>query len=277
MWWLKRFISLFGKLFIILSLFFISRENKGLATFAEAATADPNLPPYIVVIDPGHGGADGGTYGGKGKARILEKNVSLGIALRLEKELNNPKFTAVLGRKIKVMLTRYHDHEVSLDARSDLAHKTKADLFVSIHANSSPDKKVEGVETYFLDNTSGESNSKIEEIENKTSKKYAKAPPASIVLRSVAADAMVDSSRKAAQTIHRSLVTHLQQEDISFRDRGVKQAMFYVLLDAQVPAVLIEAFYLSNAADAALVREAESRQKIAEGIAKGILRYLVLL
>lgn len=270
MWRRKSFILLFGKFIIILNLFFISYENNGLAGAA-------NTSPYIVVIDPGHGGADSGTFGGKGKAKILEKDIALGIAIRLEKVLNNPKFTQTLGRKIKVVLTRYHDHEVSLDARSDLAHKLKADLFVSIHANSNPDKKVEGIETYFLNNTDNESNSKLEEIENKSSQKYAKSPPASIVLRSVAADAMVESSRKAAQTIHRSLVTHLQQEDVTFRDRGVKQAMFYVLLDAQVPAVLIEAFYLSNAADASLVKEPESRQKIAEGIAKGILRYLVLL
>jgi N-acetylmuramoyl-L-alanine amidase len=96
------------------------------------------------------------------------------------------------------------------------------------------------------------------------------------MLRSVAADAVTDASRQAAETIHASITDHLHAADVPFKDRGVKQAMLYVLLDTQVPAVLIEAFYLSHKHDLELLQQPENRLKIAEGITRGILRVLAL-
>jgi N-acetylmuramoyl-L-alanine amidase len=90
----------------------------------------------------------------------------------------------------------------------------------------------------------------------------------------VAADAVVESSRNAAETLHSSIVDQLHREDLNFQDRGVKQALLYVLLDSQVPAVLVESFYLSNKRDLELVSQPENRTRIAEGLAKGILRFL---
>jgi N-acetylmuramoyl-L-alanine amidase len=260
----KIFTPLFGTIAILLSSFFVSNENTALA----AGT------PYIVVLDAGHGGVDTGTSSGTGKKRVREKDITLAIVLATEKILNDPQYNKSLGKKIKVLLTRRKDHEISLEARSELAKKNHADLFVSVHVNSDPTHTVQGLETYFLNNTDSESSSKLEQIENRTSKKFHSGK--SLLLRSVAADAVTDVSREAAKTIHSSLADHLRSEDISFHDRGVKQAMLYVLVDTQVPAVLIEAFYLSHKQDQALITQPENRQKIAEGIAKGILRFLAL-
>ncbi|MGZ3710872.1 MAG: N-acetylmuramoyl-L-alanine amidase family protein [Bdellovibrionota bacterium] len=262
----KIFTPLFGTFAILLSSFFVFSENKALA----------EIPPYIVVLDAGHGGMDTGTSSGTGKKRVREKDITLAIVLRTEKALKDPQYAKLLGRKIKVLLTRSRDKDVSLETRAELAKSKHADLFVSVHVNSDTTHTVQGLETYFLNNTDSESSSKLEQIENRTTKKYKNAKHDSLLLRSVAADAVVDASREAAKTIHASLADHLRSEDITFKDRGVKQAMLYVLLDTQVPAVLIEAFYLSHKQDLALLNQTENRQKIAEGIAKGILRFLAL-
>lgn len=260
----KTFTPLFGTFVILLSPFFPISENTALAA----------KPPYIVVLDPGHGGVDTGTLAGTGKKRILEKEITLAIAIRAEKILNDPKYAKTLGRKIKVLVTRRSDVEVPLEARAELAKSNHADLFVSIHVNSDTTHTVQGLETYFLNNTDSESSSKLEQIENRTSKKYGSGK--SLLMRTVAADAVTEVSREAAKTIHASLTDHLRSEDVPFHDRGVKQAMLYVLLDSQVPAVLIEAFYLSHKKDLILITDPENRQKIAEGIAKGVLRFLAL-
>jgi N-acetylmuramoyl-L-alanine amidase len=262
----KSVTPLFGSLVIILSLFLSPKKNEALA-------ANGSANPYIIVIDPGHGGEDKGAASLVGKKPLYEKDVALGIAIRMARVLRDPKYTKPLGRRVKVLLTRESDKEISLEARSEIARSAKADLFLSIHSNSEPSGVGHGVETYFLNNTDQESDSKLEEIENRTSKKR----DASLLIRSIAADAVVDSSKLAAETVHKSLVDHLRLRNGKVHDRGVKQAMFYVLLDAQVPAVLFEAFFLSNKRDAAFVSEGERRQEIAEGLAKGILRYLALL
>ncbi len=269
----KTLSPLFGITTAILSLIFLLNENNGLA----APTANMSPSPYIVVVDPGHGGHDEGSSGKLGKKIITEKEIALGIAIRLSRVLAEPDYWRPLGRPVKVVLTRDRDKEVSLEARSEIAREKRADLFVSIHANSDPSRKAKGVETYFLNNTDATSTSKLEQIENRLSKKYKNArPDASLLLRSITADAVVDSSRSAAQTLHRSLVDHLKAEDVSFQDRGVRQALLYVLLDAQVPAVLFEAFFLSHPQDLEFLQQGANRQVIAEGLAKGILRFLAL-
>jgi len=262
----KKVTPLFGILIISLSVNFTAKENKALA-------AKSAVNPYVVVLDPGHGGTDIGASGKLGKKQILEKDISLAIAIRTEKILANPAFSKALGRPIRVVLTRRQDKKVSLEERSEKAKKANADLFVSIHANSDSSKKSNGLETYFLNNTDDESSLKLQEIENRTSKRRRENSP-SLLIRSISADAVVESSRQAAEILHTSMVQQLRSQDLKFLDRGVRQAMLYVLLDAQVPAVLIESFFLSNKADLALVAEPENRALIAEGIAKGVLRFL---
>lgn len=245
-----------------------SKENRALAASA--------APPYVVVVDPGHGGTDKGAVGHVDGRALYEKDVALGIAIRLSRVLQDPTYWKPLGRRVRVILSRDRDKEVSLEARSELARASKADLFVSIHSNSETTGHAHGAETFFLNNTDQESDSKLEEIENRTSKKYADRPPAALLIRSIMADAVVDASKLAADTIHSSLIDHLRSRGDRGSDRGVKQAMFYVLLDAQVPGVLFEALFLSHRADALYLSESANRQKLAEGLAKGILRYLAL-
>lgn len=271
----KKVTPLFGKIVISLSaicaLLAITKENEALG----AKRRPEKTKPYIVVLDPGHGGTDTGASGKLGKRRVSEKEIALGIALRTEKILSNPAFSRALGRPVKVLLTRRKDSSVSLEDRSEKAKKAGADLFVSIHANSEPTKRAHGLETYFLNNTDDESALKLQQIENRMSKRNRGGKDASsLLIRSVAADAVVDSSRAAAEILHSSLVDELKREDVKFQDRGVRQAMLYVLLDAQVPAVLVEAFFLSHQRDLALVSQPENRAKIAEGLAKGVLRFL---
>jgi N-acetylmuramoyl-L-alanine amidase len=254
---------LFGIFAISLSLYFARNENRALAA--------PN--PYTVVLDAGHGGADHGATGRLGRKRVSEKDVALAIALRTAKLLEDPAYEKALGRKIRVILTRRRDRSLSLDERYDRARKAHADLFVSIHANSETTHTARGLETYFLNNTDDKSALKLQQIENKSSKR-ARPKTDDLLLRSVAADAVVEASRSAAEILQSSVADQLRREDVLFTDRGVKQALLYVLLDSQVPAVLVECFYLSNAKDLAIVAQPENRARIAEGLAKGVLRFL---
>jgi N-acetylmuramoyl-L-alanine amidase len=259
----KKVTPLFGTFALILNLLFACNENNALAA----------PKPYVVVLDAGHGGADGGASGRQGKNRIREKDLSLAIALLAAKLLRAPEYAQALGRKIQVILTRRRDQTVSLESRSDRAKKAHADLFVSIHANSETTHKARGLETYFLNNTDDESSRKLEKIENKSSKRSRKNPD-SLLLRSVAADAVVEESHAAAGLMQSSIMDQLHSNEVAVTDRGVKQAMLYVLLDTQAPAVLIECLYLSNGSDLAIVSSPENRAHIAEGIAKGVLRFL---
>lgn len=257
----------FGILLTLLSSFLLTSDIEALA-----ANSSPS--PYIVVLDPGHGGGDFGASVKVGKKRVTEKEIALGIAIRTARVLEDPEYWKPLGRPVKVILTRKQDKDVSLESRSEIARSSKADLFVSIHANSDPSKKAHGLETFFLNNTDQSSASKLEQIENKTSKKYKDTP--SLIIRSVAADAVVEDSHQAASSLHNSLLDHLRSNNFTVNDRGVRQGMFYVLLDAQVPAVLLEAFFLTHPKDREFVTNGENRQKIAEGIAKGVLRFLAI-
>ena len=267
----KKVTPLFGSLAISLSLYFgltLIKENKALAI-------QSSTKPYVVVLDPGHGGTDIGASGKQGKKAVEEKDIALAIAFRAAKILSDPSYTKPLGRPVKVLLTRNADLYVSLEERAEIARSANADLFVSIHSNSENTHKANGLETYFLNNTNDEAALKLQQIENKGSKRaHTKAKVASLLIRSISADAVVESSRTAAEVLQSSMVDQLKKEDLNFQDRGVRQAMFYVLLDSQVPAVLVESFFLSNKKDLALVTEPENRGRIAEGLAKGVLRFL---
>ncbi len=245
-----------------------------LGTLCLPVSVSAAAKPYIVVLDPGHGGHDKGAIGYSGKKPVYEKDFALGIAIRTARYLRNPKYTSALGRPIRVLFTRKKDKDVSLEARSDLARNSHADLFVSIHTNSETTKTVSGFETYFLNNTDSESSRKLEEIENKTSKKHAGEKPEDLVIKSVAVDAMVGASREAATVIHKSIMEYFKLLAYPRADRGVKQALLYVLLDSETPAVLLEALFISHPKDLAFLKQGENRDKIAEGLAEGILRFL---
>jgi N-acetylmuramoyl-L-alanine amidase len=213
-----------------------------------------------VVLDPGHGGHDVGTHGPTG---LYEKDLVLDVAQRLAALLEDR-----LGSE--VVLTRNDDSYVSLEGRTKIANDRKADLFLSIHANSSPVKSVTGVETYYLNFTTSRAALDLAAREN--------APAESSifdlkdVLEKIALKDKIDESREFATRLQTSLYT-LTKASAATKNRGIKKAPFVVLIGAQMPSVLAEIGFLTNASDEALMRKTEHRQKIAEALYKGIATY----
>jgi N-acetylmuramoyl-L-alanine amidase len=213
-----------------------------------------------VVLDPGHGGHDAGTHGPSG---LTEKDLVLDISQRLAALLQDR-----LGSE--VLLTRNDDTFVSLEGRTKIANEHKADLFLSIHANSSPVKSVTGVETYYLNFTTSRTALDVAARENATSE--SSIFDLKDVLEQIALKDKIDESREFASRLQTSLYT-LTKASAAAKNRGIKKAPFVVLIGAQMPSVLAEIGFLTNAADEALMRKTEHRQKIAEALYKGIASY----
>jgi N-acetylmuramoyl-L-alanine amidase len=213
-----------------------------------------------VVLDPGHGGHDVGTHGPSG---LYEKDLVLDISQRLAMLLQDR-----LGSE--VVLTRDDDTYVSLQGRTKIANESKADLFLSIHANSSPVKSVTGVETYYLNFTTSRSALDLAARENAASE--SSIFDLKDVLEKIALKDKIDESREFASRLQTSLYT-LTKASAPAKNRGIKKAPFMVLIGAQMPSVLAEIGFLTNANDEALMRKNEHRQKIAEALYKGIAAY----
>ncbi len=215
-----------------------------------------------IVIDAGHGGHDSGTLGPGG---IEEKDVVLDVALRTGKLLEQR-----LGAE--VIYTRDDDTFVPLETRTAIANKAQADLFLSIHANSSPEAEARGVETYYLNFTSDPQALEVAARENAVSN--AGVHQLSDLVRKIALKDKIDESREFAADVDESLYHGLSHGDGTFRDRGVKKAPFVVLIGAQMPSVLAEISFLTNPEDARLLRQSAWRERIAESLADGVERYL---
>ncbi len=215
-----------------------------------------------IVIDAGHGGHDSGTLGPGG---IEEKDVVLDVALRTGR---------LLEKRIgaKVIYTRDDDTFVPLETRTAMANKAQADLFLSIHANSSPEPEARGVETYYLNFTSDPQALELAARENAVSD--AGVHQLSDLVRKIALKDKIEESREFAADVDESLYHGLSDGAVEFKDRGVKKAPFVVLIGAQMPSVLAEISFLTNPEDARLLRQAAWRERIAESLAAGVERYL---
>ncbi len=233
---------------------------------------DPN-PFYrerkIVVIDPGHGGHDPGAIGPTG---LKEKDVTLRIARQLKRILEE-------RYNLRVYLTRKDDRYLELKERTKIANKKMADLFVSIHANASPKRSTSGVETYLLNWTNDREAMRVAARENQISLEKMKAQQSELgmILASLKRESKRDESLKLAHYIQRSIVTGLSRHYRGIRNLGVKQALFYVLVDADMPSVLVEVGFISNPREERLLRSSRFQKKTAESIAAGIFRYLLSL
>ncbi len=213
-----------------------------------------------VVIDPGHGGRDGGTSLQFG---MLEKDLTLDLARRLSTVLSE------VG--IKSTLTRNEDIEVSLADRAERANAARADLFVSIHVNWLPDRSARGFETYFLGPSDDPFLNDLASQENRESG-YTVADTRRL-LDGIFADARRTESRRLAQSIQGSLFEVLRHQNDQAHSRGVMSAPFVVLVATNMPAVLAEVACLSNEHEARLLAIPAYRQHIVEGLADGILKY----
>jgi N-acetylmuramoyl-L-alanine amidase len=214
-----------------------------------------------IVIDPGHGGHDSGTLGVDG---IEEKDVVLDVALRLGKLLHDRLGT-------EVVYTRSDDTFIPLETRTAIANKAQADLFLSIHANSSPDATARGVETYYLNFTSDANALGVAARENADSGQS--VHQLSDLVKKIALKDKIDESREFAADVEGSLYSGLARGNPGLKNRGVKKAPFVVLIGANMPSVLAEISFVSNPQDAAKLRQPEYRQRVAESLYAGVAKY----
>jgi N-acetylmuramoyl-L-alanine amidase len=214
-----------------------------------------------VVLDPGHGGHDIGTHGPSG---LAEKDIVLDVSKRLG---------ALLEQRLgsEVIYTRSDDTYVGLEDRTRFANDHKADLFLSIHVNSSPYRTVDGVETYYLNFTTSKAALDLAARENASSQRS--VFDLKDLLQKIALRDKIDESREFATRVQTSLYTLTAKSSAEAKNRGVKKAPFVVLIGASMPSVLAEIGFLSNSADEALLRRPDHRERIAEALYKGIASY----
>lgn len=215
-----------------------------------------------IVIDPGHGGHDTGTIGPNG---LYEKDLVLDVSKRLGKLLE-----ARLGAD--VVFTRRDDTFIPLETRTSIANQEQADLFVSVHANSSHDPDARGVETYYLNFTSSPDALEVAARENADSDKS--IHELQDLVKKIALKEKIEESREFAADVQQSLHSGLAAKAPGERDRGVKKAPFVVLIGANMPSILAEISFISNPGDERRLRSPEYRQRIAESLYRGIARYV---
>jgi len=230
-------------------------------------TADPSLVRVLglklgrVVIDAGHGGKDTGTIGPNG---LLEKDLVLDVALRLGKLIRQQ-----LGAD--VVYTRSDDTFVPLGERTAMANRAKADLFISIHANSSADSSATGVETYYFNLHGDKKATDVAMRENATDENA--ISDLNDLLKKAVLQTKLEESREFAQKVQDSLALNSIKMNSNAHDRGVRKAPFVVLIGASMPSILAEIGFVSNPHDEKLLKRNDQREKIAEALLKGVTEY----
>jgi N-acetylmuramoyl-L-alanine amidase len=214
-----------------------------------------------IVIDAGHGGHDTGTVGPDG---VMEKDVVLDVALRLGHLLESR-----LGAD--VIYTREDDTFIPLETRTAIANEHQADLFISIHANSSSDPSARGIETYYLNFTSNADALEVAARENAVSQKS--IFELQDLVKKITLKDKIEESRELATDVQQSLYSGLTTRHSTLRDRGVKKAPFVVLIGANMPSILAEISFVSNPEDEEKLQKPVYREKIAESLYKGIAKY----
>jgi len=215
-----------------------------------------------IVIDPGHGGHDTGTIGPNG---LEEKDLVLEVGRRLGKLLETR-----LGAE--VVYTRKDDTFIPLETRTAIANQERADLFVSIHANSSRDPDARGVETYYLNFTSSPEALEVAARENAVSEKS--IYELQDLVKKIALKEKIEESREFAGNVQQSLHSGLAAKSPAIRNRGVKKAPFIVLIGANMPSILAEISFVSNPTDERRLETSDYRQRIAESLYRGIAKYV---
>ena len=218
-----------------------------------------------IVIDPGHGGHDTGTIGPTG---LEEKNVVLDVALKLRKLLEQ-------NTGCEVVMTRTDDTFVPLEERTAIANEKSADLFISIHANASPDNSARGIETYYLNFTSSPEALEVAARENASSQEA--VHQLQDLIKKIAMTEKIEESEDFARQVQREVYTRVTKVSGAQQDRGIKKAPFVVLIGANMPSVLAEISFLTNPRDEHMLRRSDYREKIAYALFEGIQEYLKTL
>ena len=239
-----------------------ARDEAGSAPKTPQAESGAR-PVRRIVVDAGHGGHDPGAIGRRG---LQEKAVTLDIARRVAAELRKQGFDAIL--------TRSTDRFLQLEERTALANTARADLFVSIHANANPRRNRTGIETYFLNVTDDRYAARLAARENGADLDGGGTDD---VLKRIRTDldavASAGSSKQLAELVQRELCSAVRARFGDVRDLGVKNALFYVLLGARMPAVLVETGFISNAAEERRLAAPEYRAEVARAVAGAVRTY----
>ena len=233
------------------------RRSKGVSV------KQPQRDRPLIVVDPGHGGHDFGASGYLKK--VYEKDIALQIAGRLAKKIRKKL-------PYEVLMTRNNDRYLTLEERTAIANTKNADLFISIHTNDSANQSTYGIETYFLNLATENSEITVAARENATSTKN--ISDLQTILTDIMQNTKIDESSLLASYIQDSSCNYLRSRYAHIKNKGVKKAPFYVLLGARMPAVLIETSFISNPRECKRLTSASYQEHLCEGIVNGIRKYV---
>jgi N-acetylmuramoyl-L-alanine amidase len=214
-----------------------------------------------IVIDPGHGGKDPGAIGAGG---VMEKDLVLSIAKKLAVKLTNE-----MG--VQVVLTRKDDRFIALEDRTYLANAEDADLFISLHMNASPNADAHGVETYYLDNTTDEAAMRLAARENASARKN--ISDLQFILSDMTQNMKLEDSISLAHRLQQSVVGGMGKVIGEVRDLGVKKALFYVLVGARMPSVLVEMFFVTHRIEGPAMSREAGQDAMVNSLFEGIQKY----
>ena len=238
-------------------------DKKGDKIPAGALAKQLSLGVRRIVIDPGHGGRD---YGAPGYLKgVYEKNISLKVARRLANKIRKKL-------NCEVIMTRNSDRNLSLEERTAIANTKNADLFISIHTNASRDRRAYGIETFFLNLATDNDAILVAARENATSTKN--ISDLQSILSDLMQNAKINESSRLAGHVQGSLKDHLRKYYSRIKSKGVKQAPFYVLLGAQMPAILIETSFISNSRECKRLVNQKYQDRMCDAIVRGIQAYI---
>jgi N-acetylmuramoyl-L-alanine amidase len=196
----------------------------------------------------------------------MEKDLCLDVALRLGKIIAQRLPSA------EVVFTRSDDTFIPLEERTHIANEAKADMFISIHANSSQDSGARGIETYYLNLKGSAEAMEVAARENATDDQG--IHELQDLVKQIARTEKIDESKEFAEDVQDSLAKRIQKTARTVKNRGVRKAPFVVLIGADMPSILTEISFLSNPADERMLKQPEHRQRVAEGIYQGVASYL---
>ena len=214
-----------------------------------------------IVIDPGHGGKDPGAIGVGG---VMEKDLVLSVAKKLAVKLTNE-----MG--VQVVLTRRDDRFIALEDRTYLANAEDADLFISLHMNASPNADAHGVETYYLDNTTDEAAMRLAARENASARKN--ISDLQFILSDMTQNMKLEDSISLAHRVQQAVVGGMSKVIGEVRDLGVKKALFYVLVGARMPSVLIEMFFVTHRVEGQVMSREAGQDAMVNSLFEGIQKY----
>ena len=242
---------------------FISPDSKDAKIASGALAKQLSLGVSRIVIDPGHGGRD---FGAPGYLKgVYEKDIVLKIAKRLARQIRKKL-------DCEVFMTRNSDRHLTLEERTAIANTKNADLFISIHTNAARDRKAFGLETFILNFATDNDAILVAARENATSTKN--ISDLQTILSDLMQNAKINESTRLAIHVQESMHKHLKKRYNRIKNKGVKQAPFYVLLGAEMPAILIETSFISNPRECKRLTSTKYQDRMSEAIVNGIMKYI---